>query len=148
MLPASQLPGVGPDENVSFWDPGCALESEFKMISMNIKNLWNISLDQWGHIRITWRDFSFLITFIFSPDFKRNDCIISYSNWNSYHLLNMYYKPTNLSKEFWALELYHTSRQLLSPFYKWRILGWKKLREPSSYLGSEVKSIWLQNPMI
>lgn len=37
MLSASQLPGVGPDENVSFWGPGCALESEFKMISMNIK---------------------------------------------------------------------------------------------------------------
>lgn len=35
MSPASKLPGVGPD--VSFWTPGYALESEFKMISMNTK---------------------------------------------------------------------------------------------------------------
>lgn len=37
MSPASKLPEVGPDENVSFWTPGYALESEFKMISINTK---------------------------------------------------------------------------------------------------------------
>lgn len=37
MLPKYKLPGIGPDENVSFWNPSYAPESEFKIISMNNK---------------------------------------------------------------------------------------------------------------
>lgn len=37
MLPETKLPGLGPDENVSFWTPGYASESEFKMSSINTK---------------------------------------------------------------------------------------------------------------
>lgn len=38
MLPESKLPGVGPDENVSFRTLRYASLSEFKMISMNTKS--------------------------------------------------------------------------------------------------------------